>query len=579
MSMIKAIQRKTASSEKGAKGLVKGIIACAFQNMAFMLPTTLLYFLISDMLGGGVQGGRITFYVVGCVICFALIFLTTWFQYNNTFFTTYEESGKRRLSLAERLRKLPLSFFGKRDLADLTSTIMADCEVLEKTCSHFIPGLFGSLISTTIISVGLFAFDWRMALAALWVIPVSVLIVLLSYKIQDKTQAKTMAVKMACADGIQEYIETVRDLKANNAEQNYLKGLRGKIKNVEKQNFKAELTNAVFVTGAGMVLKLGIASVAIVGAALLVNDSLSVLTFFMFLLVASRLYDPMQAALQNLAAIIAIRTNVARMNEILDYPIQTGSETLANNGCDIEFNHVGFSYNTGEVVLKDVSFTAKQGEVTALIGPSGGGKTTVSRLAARFWDNGTGKITVGGMDISKIDPEKLMSLYSIVFQDVTLFDNTIMENIRLGKKGATDEEVLAAARLANVDEFAEKLPDKWNTNIGENGCELSGGERQRISIARAFLKDAPIILLDEATASLDVENETMIQTALSRLIKDKTVLVIAHRMRTVAGADKIVVLADGVVAEQGTPGELYKKNGIYARMVDLQSASGKWKIK
>ena len=579
MSMIKAIQRKTASSEKGAKGLVKGIIACAFQNLAFMLPTSLLYFLVADMLNGGVTGGRIRFYVGGIAVCFALILLTTWFQYNNTYFTTYEESGKRRLGLAERLRKLPLSFFGKRDLADLTSTIMADCEVLEKTCSHFIPGLFGSLISTTIIAVGLFAFDWRMALAALWVIPVSVLIVLLSYKIQDKTQAKTMAVKMACADGIQEYIETVRDLKANNAERNYLKGLREKIKNVEKQNFKAELTNAVFVTGAGMVLKLGIASVAIVGAALLVNGSLSVLTFFMFLLVASRLYDPMQAALQNLAAIIAMRTNVARMNEILDYPIQTGSETLTNNGYDIEFNHVGFSYNTGETVLKDVSFTAKQGEVTALIGPSGGGKTTVSRLAARFWDNGTGRITVGGMDISKIDPEKLMSLYSIVFQDVTLFDNTIMENIRLGKKGATDEEVLAAARLANVDEFAEKLPDKWNTNIGENGSDLSGGERQRISIARAFLKDAPIILLDEATASLDVENETLIQTALSRLIKNKTVLVIAHRMRTVAGADKIVVLKDGVVAEQGSPDELYRRGGIYRHMFNLQSDSGKWKIK
>lgn len=579
MSMIKAIQRKTASSEKGAKGLVKGIIACAFQNLAFMLPTSLLYFLVADMLDGGVTDGRIWFYVGGIAVCFALILVTTYFQYNNTYFTTYKESGKRRLSLAERLRKLPLSFFGKRDLADLTSTIMADCEVLEKTCSHFIPGLFGSLISTTIISVGLFAFDWRMALAALWVIPVSVLIVLLSYKIQDKTQAKTMAVKMACADGIQEYIETVRDLKANNAEQNYLKGLSGKIKNVEKQNLKAELTNAVFVTGAGTVLKLGIASVAIVGAALLVNGSLIALTFFMFLLVASRLYDPMQAALQNLAAIIAMRTNVARMNEILDYPVQTGSETLTNNGCDIEFNHVGFFYNTGETVLKDVSFTAKQGEVTALIGPSGGGKTTVSRLAARFWDNGTGKITVGGMDISKIDPEKLMSLYSIVFQDVTLFDKTIMENIRLGKKGATDEEVLAAARLANVDEFAEKLPDTWNTNIGENGSELSGGERQRISIARAFLKDAPIILLDEATASLDVENETLIQTALSRLIKNKTVLVIAHRMRTVAGADKIVVLKGGVVAEQGSPDELYRRGGIYRHMFNLQSDSGKWKIK
>ena len=579
MSLVKIIQKKTASSKQGAKGLIKGIIACAFQNMAFIFPTTLLYFLVSDMMGGGVKGNRITLYIIGCIICFALIFLTTWFQYNNTYFTTYEESGKRRLSLAERLRKLPLSFFGKRDLADLTSTIMSDCEVIEKSTSHFIPGLFGSLISTVIISAGLFAFDWRMALAALWVIPVSVLIVVLSYKVQDKVLVKFMAAKMSCADGIQEYIEAVRDLKANNAEENYLSGLKNKIKGVEKSNIKAELTTAVFVTGAGMVLKLGIATVALVGSALLVNGTLGVLTFFMFLLVASRLYDPMQAALQNLAAIIAMRTNVARMNEILEYPVQTGKDALTNNGYDVVFDHVGFAYTGGEVVLKDVSFTAKQGEVTALVGPSGGGKTTVSRLVARFWDIRKGKITVGGMNIAEIEPEKLMSLYSIVFQDVTLFDNTIMENIRLGKKGATDEEVMAAARLANVDEFAEKLPEKWNTNIGENGCELSGGERQRISIARAFLKDAPVILLDEATASLDVENETMIQSALSRLIKDKTVLIIAHRMRTVAGADKIVVLSGGVVAEQGVPGELYKKNGIYTRMVDLQSASGKWKIK
>ena len=579
MSMIKTTQKKTASSKEGAVGLLKGIIACAFQNISFIIPVSLLYYIVADMMDGGVHGERIAFYVVGCVLCFALILITTWFQYNNTFFTTYEESGKRRLNLAERLRKLPLSFFGKRDLADLTSTIMADCEVLEKTCSHFITGLFGSLISTVLISIGLFAFDWRMALAALWVVPVSALIVILSYKVQDKVQAKNMAVKMICADGIQEFIETARDLKANNAENDYLKGLAGKIKGVEKQNIKAELTTAVFVTSASAVLKLGIASVAIVGSALLVGGSLSVLTFFMFLLVASRLYDPLQGALQNLAAIIAMRTNVARMNEILEYPVQTGSETLTNDGCDVVFDHVGFSYNTGEVVLKDVSFTAKQGEVTALVGPSGGGKTTVSRLAARFWDIQTGKITVGGMNVSETDPEKLMSLYSIVFQDVTLFDNTIMENIRLGKKGATDEEVMAAAHLANVDEFAEKLPDKWNTNIGENGCELSGGERQRISIARAFLKNAPIILLDEATASLDVENETLIQTAISRLIKDKTVLIIAHRMRTVAGADKIVVLSDGVVAEQGTHKELYDKNGIYRRMVDLQSDSGKWKIK
>lgn len=576
--MIEWIQKKTSSSREGAVGLIKGVIACAFQNIAFMLPTSLLYLLVSDLMSGGVTGGRIVFYVLGCVVCFAVILLTTWFQYNNTYFTTYEESGKRRLGLAERLRKLPLSFFGKKDLADLTSTIMADCEVLEKTCSHFVPGLFGSLISTVLISVGMFFFDPRMAAAALWVIPVSVLTVLLSYRVQDRVQARNMAVKMVCADGIQEYIETVRDLKANTAEKEYLKGLSGKIRGVEKQSVRAELTTAVFVTSAGMILKLGIASVALVGSVLLVNGSISVLTLFMFLLVASRLYDPMQGALQNLAAIIAMRTNVARMNEILDHPVQQGSETFTNKGYDVVFDHVGFSYNRGETVLKDVSFTAKQGEVTALVGPSGGGKTTVSRLAARFWDNQQGTITVGGMKVSDTDPEKLMSLYSIVFQDVTLFDNTVMENIRLGRKDATDEEVIAAARLANCEEFVEKLPDKWNTDIGENGCELSGGERQRISIARAFLKDAPIILLDEATASLDVENETLIQTALSRLIRNKTVLVIAHRMRTVAGADKIVVLSDGVVAEQGTPEQLYRKNGIYTHMVDLQTGSEDWKI-
>ena len=576
--MIKLIQKATASSKDGAAGLIKGIIACAFQNMAFMLPTGLLYYLVKDLLGGD-MGGKTVFYTVGCVICFALILITTWFQYNNTFFTTYEESGKRRLSLAERLRKLPLSFFGKKDLADLTSTIMADCEVLEKDCSHYIPALFGSVISTIVIALGLFALDKAMALAALWVIPVSVLIIVLSYKVQDRAQQRNMSVKMACADGIQEYIETLRDLKTNNAESSYLKGLRSKIRSVEKGAFKTEITTAVFVTSAGMVLKFGIATVALVGVSRLVTGKIDVLTLFMFLLVASRLYDPMQAALQNLAAVIAMRTNVARMNEILDHEIQQGGDTLTNKGCDITFDHVGFAYKSGETVLSDVSFTAKQGEVTALVGPSGGGKTTVSRLAVRFWDNQKGKITVGGMDISKIDPEKLMTLYSIVFQDVTLFNNTIMENIRLGRKGATDEEVLAAAHLANCDEFAEKFPDKWNTNIGENGCELSGGERQRISIARAFLKDAPIILLDEATASLDVENETAIQTALSRLIRNKTVLVIAHRMRTVAGADKIVVLSDGVVAEQGTPEKLLNKNGIFKRMADLQLQGQNWTVR
>lgn len=576
--MIKKLQKKYALSEQGAKDLIKGCLACVLQNLSFMFPVGLLYYLVSDLMNGGVLGGKIPFYVAGCVVCIGLILLTTFFQYNATYFATYKESGIRRITLAEHLRKIPLSFFGKKDLADLTSTIMADCTFLEQSFSHFIPELAGSIISTVLISIGLLFTDWRMALAALWVLPVAFAIVGFSAKIQENLNQKAMDVKMACADGIQECIETVRDLKANNAEQAYLKGLEKKIRAVEHRSILNEFGLAVFVVSASLVLKLGIATVALVGAVLLMQGSLSVLTFFMFLLVVSRLYDPLQGALQNLAAVISTRTNIARMNEILDHPIQQGSDRLSNQGYDIVFDHVGFAYNTGETVLKDVSFTAKQGEVTALVGPSGGGKTTVSRLAAKFWDINRGKITVGGMDVSRIDPETLLSLYSIVFQDVTLFDNTILENIRIGNKDATDEQVIAAAKLANVDEFAEKLPDGWHTNIGENGCELSGGERQRISIARAFLKNAPIILLDEATASLDVENETLIQTALSRLIADKTVLVIAHRMRTVAGADKIVVLSDGTVAEEGSPKDLEEKNGVYAHMVKLQTESQNWKL-
>ena len=576
--MIRRLQKRYALSEQGAKDLIKGCFACVLQNISFMFPMGLLYCMVSDLMNGGVPESRLPFYIVGCILCVGLILLTTYFQYNATYFATYTESGVRRITLAERLRKIPLSFFGKKDLADLTSTIMADCTFLEQSFSHFIPELAGSIISTVLIAVSLFFYDWRMALAALWVMPVAFAIVGFSAKVQEGFNQKSMDAKMACADGIQECIETVQDLKANNAEKEYLKGLEKQIRAVEHRSILNEFGLAAFVVSASLVLKLGIATVALAGSVLLMQGSLNILTFFLFLLVVSRLYDPLQGALQNLAAVISTRTNIARMNEILDHPIQQGKTSLSNQGYDITFDHVGFAYNTGETVLKDVSFTAKQGEVTALVGPSGGGKTTVSRLAARFWDVSRGKITVGGMDVSKVDPETLLSLYSIVFQDVTLFDNTILENIRIGNKDATDEEVLAAARLANVDEFAEKLPDKWNTNIGENGCELSGGERQRISIARAFLKNAPIILLDEATASLDVENETLIQTALSRLIKDKTVLVIAHRMRTVAGADKIVVLSDGMVAEEGDPDTLLQQDGIYTRMVKLQTESQNWTL-
>lgn len=576
--MIEKLQHRFALSERGAKDLAKGVIACAVQNVSFMVPVSLLYFFVGDLLKGEITHERAVFYIVGSLLALALMFGITYWQYNATFLATYVETGTRRLTLAEKLRKLPLSYFGKKDLADLTSTIMADCTFLETAFSHFIPPFAGAILSTVLISVSLFFFDWRMALASLWVLPVSFGIVFSSTKLADRMQQKAMKAKMACADGIQECIETMQDLKSNNAEAAYMKGLDEKVDNVEKEVTNCELLTAVYMTCAQLILKLGIGTTAVVGASLLIQGSLDALTFFMFLLVVSRLYDPMQSVLQNLAAIISTRTNVKRMNEILDHPVQTGANTLSNKGCDICFDHVGFSYQDGEVVLKDVSFTAKQGQVTALVGPSGGGKTTISRLTARFYDCSRGKITVGGMDVSKVEPETLMSLYSIVFQDVTLFNNSILENIRLGRRGATDEEVLAAAKMANCDEFALKLPDGYHSMIGENGCELSGGERQRISIARAFLKDAPVILLDEATASLDVENESAIQTALSRLIKDKTVMVIAHRMRTIAGADKIVVLKDGVVAEEGTAEELSAANGIYSHMAALQMESQNWTI-
>ena len=575
--MIEKLMHKYALSKQGAKDLIKGVIACTLQDIAFMLPVMLLYFFVKDLLANSLKG-RGLFYIIGSIVCLLIVALCTYFQYNSTFLATYVETGTRRITLAEKLRKIPLSFFSKKDLADLTSTIMADCTYLETAFSHFIPPFAGSLISTAIIAISLLFFNVKMAIAALWVLPVAFIIVGSSSKIQQKLTNKSMKAKIACANGIQECIDTVSDLKSNNAEDRYLVTLDKKIDNVEERALKSEFGTAVFVASAQMILKLGIATTALVGSILLVKGEVDVLTFFVFLLLVSRLYDPMQTSLQNLAAIISTKTNVARMNEILDHDTQSGDSKLSNNGYDVKFDNVSFSYNDDAKVLSDVSFTAKQGEITALVGPSGGGKTTVSRLAARFWDTTGGKITVGGMDISKIEPETLLNLYSIVFQDVTLFNTSILENIRLGKKKATDEEVLAAAKLANCDEFANKLPDGYNTEIGENGCNLSGGERQRISIARAFLKNAPIILLDEATASLDVENETLIQTALSRLIKDKTVIVIAHRMRTVESADKIVVLSNGVIAESGTPDELMQRNGIFKHMVDLQTTSQNWTI-
>jgi len=577
--MIRTLMHKYALSEQGAKDMVKACLFCALANICLMMPSGVLYMLIRDLLDDNLSKGRIGIYLIASAVILALIAFTNYLQYNATFLSTYRESGVRRTALAEKLRKLPLSYFGKKNIADLTTNIMGDCASIETASSHWIPELIGAIISTSIVGISMFFFfDWRMALASFWVIPVAFLIVISCSGAEKRAIRKNTAIKMDMADGIQECLESIRDLRANNAQEKYMDGLEKKIRIVEKMALFTELKMAVYVNSAAIILKLGIGTTALVGGALFADGSISILTFFMFLMLVSRLYDPMQITLQNFAAIISIGIQSERLDEVLSHEIQTGSDTMTNTGYDITFDHVGFQYSDDTTVLKDVSFTAKQGEVTALIGPSGGGKTTISRLAARFWDPTEGRITLGGEDISGIDPETLLQKYSIVFQDVTLFNNSVMENIRVGRAGATDEEVMEAAKMANCEEFVSLLPEGYKTRIGENGSELSGGERQRISIARAFLKDAPIILLDEATASLDAENETVIQEALSRLIRNKTVMIIAHRMRTIANADHIVVLRDGVVAEQGTPEELMAKDSIYRHMTEQQMLSQNWKM-
>lgn len=570
--MIGKLMRRYALTRQGAIDFIKSTAITTLQNIMLMVPVAIMYYLAADLINGAVPVNHRYTYIAGCAIILVVFGVVFFLQYNASFFSTYRESEHRRINIAEKLRTLPLSFFGKKDLADLTSTILGDCTVLEHNFSHVMPQFFGAMISTVLIAISLFFFDWRMALAALWVLPIALIIVGCSGNVQRGISRRKRNVAIAQADGLQEYLETIKDLKSYNAEESYLEGLKGRITALEKESFKAELGTAVFVVSASCILRFGIGTVALVGSVLLCSGKLDVLTFFMFILVVSRIYEPMQGTLMNLAAVIAQDVNVERMNEITDYPVQKGSDELDVKSYDIEFSNVSFSYDKNEKVLNDISFTAKQGEVTALIGPSGGGKSTVSKLAARFWDVDGGSIRLGGKDISQVDPEKLLAAYSIVFQDVILFDNTIMENIRIGRKGATDEEVMRAAEEAQCDEFISRLPDGYQTVIGENGSALSGGERQRISIARALLKDAPVVLLDEATASLDAENETYIQEAISRLIKNKTVIIIAHRMRTVSGADKIVVIDGGHVAETGKPSELIKKNGIYAKMVRLQTS-------
>ena len=575
------IQDAFALTDQGMKDFIRGAGFCALANLMLMLPIVVLYFVASDFVryldnpSVGLPG--MALYAAGIVAALAVMFVTQMWEYRGTYTVVYQESARKRISIAERLRLLPLSFFGKRDLADLTSVIMKDCSDQERLFSHTMPQIFGMGASTLVFAVMMFAFDWRLAASALWPIPVALVALLLTAHIQKSHTAKKNAASLSFADALQEYLECHREIRSLNKVGAFQDELDCRIDRFEREKIGAELAMGVAVRSAQGFLRLGIASVIVVGTVLLVAGQVDFLVFFVYLLAVTRVYDPINVILQAIAELMDMSLSLERMRAIENEPIQTGSTSFEPQGYDVVFEDVGFAYADGEDVLGSVSFKAREGQVTALVGASGSGKSTAVKLASRFWDASSGAIFVGGVDVSTVDPETLLSAFSEVFQDVVLFDDTVRENIRLGKKDATNEEVLAAARAARCDEFVERLPNGYDTMIGENGSRLSGGERQRISIARALLKDAPIVLLDEATASLDVENETYVQAALSELLQGKTVLVIAHRMRTVDNADKIVVLEGGCVVEQGSPAELREKpDGRYRRMLELQRESEAW---
>ena len=569
-------------TDVGAKNFRRGVFFCTLANLVLMAPIGILFLLVSDFMDHLVAGTPLPAlapYLAGCVGILALMVLTQWAEYANTYHKVYEESARKRTDLAEHLRRLPLSFFGRRDLSDLTNAIMKDCSDQERMFMHVMPQLFGTGLSTAIVIVGIFFYDWRLALAAFWVVPAALLVMALTGKHQQRKAQAMEDARLEVADGVQEFLECAQEIRATNRSAAHLDALAAKLDAFERRQVASELTTGVFVTSAQAFLKLGIGTTVFVGATLLVSGQTDFMTYFAFLLVVTRVYDPVNLILQSIGELLSMRLSIRRTQELAAEKPMEGSTDFAPRGHDVVFEDVSFSYGDGEQVLRDVSFTAREGEVTALVGPSGSGKSTVAKLAARFWDADAGSVRVGGVNVADVDPETLLADYAEVFQDVVLFDDTVMGNIRLGRVGATDEEVLAAARAAMCDEFVSRMPQGYDMMIGENGGRLSGGERQRISIARAILKDAPVVLLDEATASLDVENETQVQQALSRLLAGKTVLVIAHRMRTVANADKIVVLKEGRVAEQGAPAELMaREGGLYRRMVELQTEASGWSL-
>ncbi len=576
-------KRTFALSEKGARGIVKASLYRTISNILLMAVSGIIILLLKDLVIPVLANSKPVFnlgiYIVYSISIMFLMVLVNRIEFNATYLTSYEESANKRISLAEVLRKLPLSFFGRKDTSDITTTLMADTTALETVFSQFVPHLIGSMVSTLVVGVALFFVNPLMALAAFWVIPISFLMIFLSKKELDKYYKEVKSIQLAYLWKAQEFVENIKDIKANNRKIEHLNMIESKLSDYEKASISGELKGGILITASQMVLKIGIATTMLMGINLLVANKIDVLVFMIFMIMVTRLYDPLGAALINLSAIFNTLQSSERMKELENTPIQDGKNYIYNKGYDIEFKDVVFAYKDNESVIKGLSFTAKQGEVTALIGPSGGGKTTAIKLAARFWDLDSGEITLGGEDISKVEPETLLKDYSIVFQDVTLFNNTVRENIRIGKKDATDEEVIKAAKDANCHQFVSSLPKGYDTFIGENGALLSGGERQRISIARALLKDAPVILLDEATSSVDILNETELQQAIGRLTENKTVIIVAHRMRTIIGADRIILIKDGKVSMEGKHQDMMEKSTDYKNMVNLQKESMNWSLK
>lgn len=570
-AMIKYLQKRFALSEKGATDLRNAIAWSTLLNLALMLPPSFLFLFLMEYIGSqDTPAHSLWFYILIATALAIAMYIIARRQYDSTYTTIYTESAQRRVNMAEKLRRLPLAFFSERDLSDLTSTVMEDCTTLEQVFSHAVPQLFASGLSVALIAVGFFCYSWSLSLALFWVVPLSLAALLLSRRRLSKVFAQLYQVKRGVTEQIQAGLECIQEIKAYNGENNFSKSFDARLSQYEKELVHHELVASIFINLSAMLLKLGMPTVILVGAWLLQRGDVSLFVYLAFLIASAMVYNPIQEVCNFLAILSFLDVRINRVKEIDSMPTQSGGKTMPVKGYDIEFRNVHFSYESGKQVLRNVSFVARQGEITALVGPSGGGKSTTAKLAARFWDVDSGQILVGGVDISRVDPEVLLEHFAIVFQDVVLFNASIADNIRIGKRDATDEEVHRAARLAQCDGFIVRMPQGYSTVIGENGATLSGGERQRISIARALLKNAPIVLLDEATASLDAENETKVQTGISELVRDKTVIIIAHRMRTVRNADRIVVLENGAVREQGTPEELMAKNGAFAQMVRLQ---------